>query len=59
MHVLTPTPSGAAPTDEDVNSRKVYRCGTLTYTKVGLFMMFAWLLWGDFCFTQWSRVSCR
>ena len=56
MHVLTPTPSGAAPTDEDVNSRKVYRCGTLTYTKVGLFMMFAWLLWGDFCFTLMEAV---
>ena len=28
-----------------------YHCGTLTYTKVGLFALFAWLLWGDFCFT--------
>lgn len=28
-----------------------YRCGTLTYTKAGLFTLFAWMLWGDFCFT--------
>lgn len=30
---------------------KNYHCGTLTYTKAGLFVLFAWLLWGDFCFT--------
>lgn len=29
---------------------KAYQCGTLTYTKVGLFALFAWLLWGNFCF---------
>ncbi len=29
---------------------KTYHCGTLSYTKVGLFMLFAWLLWGNFCF---------
>lgn len=28
-----------------------YHCGTLVYTKAGLFTLFAWLLWGDFCFT--------
>jgi MFS family permease len=41
------TPSGqisATPDDR-------YRCGTLTYTKAGLFTLFSWLLWGDFCFT--------
>jgi len=27
-----------------------YQAGTLYYTKVGLVMMFIWLLWGDFCF---------
>ncbi len=27
-----------------------YRCGTLTYTKVGLTAIFAALLWGDFCY---------
>jgi Na+/melibiose symporter-like transporter len=29
--------------------KTLYRCGTLTYTKAGLFFLFAWLLWGDFC----------
>lgn len=28
-----------------------YRCGTLVYTKAGLFALFFWMLWGDFCFT--------
>jgi hypothetical protein len=27
-----------------------YKVGTLTYTKMGLVSLFAWLLWGDFCF---------
>jgi MFS family permease len=35
---------------------KVYHCGTLTYTKMGLFALFAWLLWGDFCFTMMESV---
>jgi MFS family permease len=29
---------------------KLYKVGTLTYTKAGLSMLFFWLLWGDFCF---------
>ena len=35
---------------------KTYHCGTLTYTKIGLFVLFAWLLWGDFCFTMMDAV---
>ncbi|MEI8246443.1 MAG: hypothetical protein WCI51_11460 [Lentisphaerota bacterium] len=35
---------------------KAYHCGTLTYTKMGLFVLFAWLLWGDFCFTMMEAV---
>lgn len=35
---------------------KKYQCGTLTYTKAGLFALFAWLLWGDFCFTLMETV---
>jgi hypothetical protein len=27
-----------------------YALGTLSYTKMGLVSLFAWLLWGDFCF---------
>jgi MFS family permease len=33
-----------------------YRCGTLTYTKAGLAALFAWLLWGDFCYTMMQAV---
>lgn len=32
------------------------RCGTLQYTKAGLFTLFAWLVWGDFCFTLMENV---
>lgn len=35
----------------DSEKGKTYRCGTLTYTKAGVIAIFAWLLWGDFCFT--------
>ncbi|MFA6100932.1 MAG: MFS transporter [Victivallaceae bacterium] len=35
---------------------KTYHCGTLTYTKAGLFAIFAWLLWGDFCITLMEAV---
>ena len=35
---------------------KAYHCGTLTYTKMGLFALFAWLLWGDFCYTMMEAV---
>ncbi len=27
----------------------VFRCGTLTYTRSSLALLFCWLLWGDFC----------
>jgi maltose/moltooligosaccharide transporter len=33
-----------------------FRCGTLLYTKAGLFVLFSWLLWGDFCFTLMESV---
>jgi maltose/moltooligosaccharide transporter len=32
------------------------RVGTLTYTKVGLITLFAYLLWGDFCWTLMETV---
>jgi len=34
-----------------------YTVGTLTYTKIGLTSLFAWLLWGDFCFTIMNAVA--
>ena len=39
-----------SPTTNSTHDRKVFRVGTLTYTKAALFSLFAWLLWGDFCF---------
>jgi maltose/moltooligosaccharide transporter len=36
---------------------KPFRCGTLTYTKMGVTALFAWLLWGDFCFTVMEAVG--
>ena len=41
---------------ETTDIRKKYHCGTLTYTKASLFVLFAWLLWGDFCFTMMEAV---
>ncbi len=34
----------------------VYRCGTLTYTKRLLGVLFFWLLWGDFCYVLMEAV---
>jgi hypothetical protein len=33
------------------NSSKQYSVGTLRYTHRGLVVLFALMLWGDFCFT--------
>ena len=43
---------------QDYNDRgqKIYRCGSLTYTRRGLVALFAWLLWGDFCYTMMETV---
>lgn len=49
--------SGATTTEPSAaGSGRVYRCGTLTYTKAGLFSLFTWILWGDFCFTIMESV---
>lgn len=41
---------------QPASASKTYRCGTLTYTKIGLTAVLAWLLWGDFCFTLMEAV---
>lgn len=46
----------AAPEPGPGDGPKIYKCGSLTYVKVGLFMLFGWLLWGDFCFTLMEAV---
>ncbi len=45
-----------APEAISAEGRKLYHCGPLTYTKAGLAILFAWLLWGDFCFTLMEAV---
>ncbi len=49
-----PAPPGASIHEANNDSR--YRCGTLVYTKAGLFTLFSWMLWGDFCFTLMESV---
>lgn len=41
--------------DEMVENGR-FRCGTLVYTKAGLFTLFAYLLWGDFCFSLMEAI---
>lgn len=33
-----------------------FKCGSLLYTKRGLFALFGWLIWGDVCFTLMEAV---
>lgn len=54
---------GSAPTNEQAavldyasTGEKIYRAGTLTYTKAGLITLCTWLLWGDFFFTLFEDV---
>jgi Na+/melibiose symporter-like transporter len=35
---------------------RIYACGTLRYTTFGLFMVFFWLLWGDFTMSLMEEV---
>jgi maltose/moltooligosaccharide transporter len=34
-----------------------FKCGTLMYSKKGLLLLFAWLLWGSFCFTLMETIA--
>jgi len=45
-----------APAEPSGGARpKTWRCGTLTYTSTGLFILFLWLLWGDFAWAMNDR----
>lgn len=48
-------PAPDSRSDEDKKA-ELYRCGTLAYTKAGLFVLFSWLLMGDFCYTLMESV---
>ncbi len=55
-HMSRP-PETAVPTERDAAGRTIYHCGPLTYTFRGLVILFAWLLWGDFCFMLMETVA--
>ena len=50
------SPSPEQPGDGFHRDRP-YRVGTLAYGKLGLVALFAWLLWGDFCFQLMEAVT--
>jgi maltose/moltooligosaccharide transporter len=55
---MTPLQPSDATTPSEAQSPNAdrYRCGTLVYTKAGLFMLFSWMLWGDFCFSLMESI---
>lgn len=55
VKILMEKATNATPTGVSGNGH-VYHCGTLTYTKFGIAMLFGWLLWGDFCYTLMEAV---
>jgi MFS family permease len=44
------TPDRPADSPPATAGPRIYRVGSLTYTKGGLFQIFFWMLWGDFFF---------
>ena len=57
MPDATRQPTPVQPADAASTSSATYHCGPLTYTKATLGVLFAWLLWGDFCFTLMETVG--
>jgi MFS family permease len=53
---LSSTSSGIDQKTSGMGGEKTYPVGTLSYTKRGLIVLFAWMLWGDFCFTLMEAV---
>lgn len=51
MSVVTETLAESGPSIDSTR-----RVGTLYYTRAGLVTLFAWLLWGDFCFMLMEMV---
>ncbi len=46
----------APPVTEPVVDEK-YRCGTLQYTKAGLFFVFSWMIFGNLCFDLFEKAG--
>jgi MFS family permease len=51
-----PAAAADSPPNRAEELRRRRTVGTLTYTKLGLFTLFAWMMWGDFCFTLMEKV---
>ena len=54
---LSTEPGQPTQPDGKAEADNKYKCGTLQYTKAGLFVLFAWLLWGDFCYMIFERLG--
>lgn len=61
----SPAPAAAPPPSDEPRSRlwrwlretkPSFQVGTLAYTRLGLFLMFVWLLWGDLVWTIMENV---
>lgn len=50
MNPSPPTPPPSEAQERNAAGQPIHRCGTLTYTRLGLIQLFGWLLWGDFCY---------
>lgn len=48
---MIPSPPVTEPVERDERGRKIFRAGTLKYTSAGIFMLFLWLIWGEFFWT--------
>ncbi len=45
----------AQVTTEQIDER--YRCGSLQYTKISLFVLFSWMIWGNICFNLFESMG--
>ena len=55
MAAPIPIPPSSSTPDTAPDGSRRWRVGTLTYTAAGLFILFGWLLWGDFAWNMKER----
>jgi maltose/moltooligosaccharide transporter len=48
---------GKKHSGKEITGEDRFKIGTLKYTKFGLFTLFSWLLWGDFCYHIMEKVG--
>jgi hypothetical protein len=49
--------TSGAPNSAPVAAQEEFTCGTLRYTKGGLFILSAWLIWGGICFNLFEDLG--